>query len=121
MVDAIRIRDQRKVALKIVPTMTKELPIWQYLTSPAMLADKRNHCIPLLDIHPIPGDDEEAIAVMPLLTRFNLVPFYTVGEVLACLYHLLEVRRHLRPLFRKSTLIRPQGLAFMHEKNVAHM
>ncbi|KZT41079.1 hypothetical protein SISSUDRAFT_1117906 [Sistotremastrum suecicum HHB10207 ss-3] len=103
VMDATRLSDNRTVILKITPTSTKELPIWQYLTSPALLQDSRNHCVPILDVHPLPDDDESAITVMPLLIIFNIVPFQTMGEIYSCLYHLLE------------------GLAFMHEHNVAHM
>ncbi|KZS89822.1 hypothetical protein SISNIDRAFT_385705, partial [Sistotremastrum niveocremeum HHB9708] len=103
VMDATRISDNRTVILKFTPTETQELPIWQFLTSPVLQKDTRNHCVPLLDIHPLPDNDDYAVAVMPLLVLFNYVPLQTMGEVFACLYHLLE------------------GIVFLHKHNVAHL
>ncbi|KZT41051.1 hypothetical protein SISSUDRAFT_1043352 [Sistotremastrum suecicum HHB10207 ss-3] len=103
VLDAIRDSDGRRVALKLVPTRTKELPIWQYLNSPERASDPRNHTVPLLAVHPLPDTDEHVLAVMPLLLYYDTLRFETLGELLSCLYHLV------------------QGLAFLHEHNIAHL
>ncbi|KZS89786.1 hypothetical protein SISNIDRAFT_398432, partial [Sistotremastrum niveocremeum HHB9708] len=103
VLDAKRASDGFPVALKLVPTATQEIPIWRYLSSPEMLADTRNHCVPLLAVHPLPDTDESVLAVMPLLLNYQIPRFDTVGEVISCVYHLI------------------QGLAFLHEHHVTHL
>ncbi|KZT41053.1 hypothetical protein SISSUDRAFT_982509 [Sistotremastrum suecicum HHB10207 ss-3] len=103
VLDARRQCDNFPVALKLVPTTTQELPIWRYLSSPERLVDSRNHCVPLLTIHPLPDTDDLVLSVMPLLLSYRIPTFDTVGEVLSCVHHLL------------------QGLTFLHEHNVTHL
>ncbi|KZS89787.1 hypothetical protein SISNIDRAFT_416449, partial [Sistotremastrum niveocremeum HHB9708] len=89
--------------LKLVPTTTQELPIWQYLSSPERLVDSRNHCVPLIAIHPLPDTDELVLAVMPLLLNYQIPRFDTVGETAQ---NISDTRK---------------GLTFLHEHNVAHL
>ncbi|KZT41054.1 hypothetical protein SISSUDRAFT_1001372 [Sistotremastrum suecicum HHB10207 ss-3] len=103
VMDAKRLSDGRVVALKLLPTHRKELPILTYLSSAPLRADPRNHSVPLLDVHPLPDTDEEVLAVMPLLVYFDRPPFETIGEILLCIYTYLE------------------GLVFLHEHNIAHL
>ncbi|KZS89808.1 hypothetical protein SISNIDRAFT_389578, partial [Sistotremastrum niveocremeum HHB9708] len=103
VLDAKRASDGLPVALKLLPTDTKELPIWQYLSSSERLVDTRNHCVPLLAVHPLPDTDDLVLAVMPLLLNYRTPRFDTVGEVLSLVYHLI------------------QGLTFLHEHNVTHL
>lgn len=91
MLDAKRESDNHSVALKLVPTHTRELPIWQYLTSPEKLDDPRNHCVPLLATHPLPDTDDYVLAVMPLLLNYESPRFETVGEILSAIYHVIQV------------------------------
>ena len=93
--DATRRSDGRSVALKLVPVDTEELPVWSFLTSGELEHDPRNRCVPLLDVHPLPDTDEQALAVMPLLVQFDLIYFETPGELLLCLYQLSEVSLRL--------------------------
>ncbi|KAF8515655.1 hypothetical protein JB92DRAFT_2913977 [Gautieria morchelliformis] len=69
-IDARRIEDDIKVTLKRVPTTTKELPIARYLSSEALLPDPRNRTVRILDVIPLPDDDEWA---MPYLRQFDPV------------------------------------------------
>ncbi|KZS89795.1 hypothetical protein SISNIDRAFT_416488 [Sistotremastrum niveocremeum HHB9708] len=103
IMDATRTRDGRTVALKLVPTDTQELPIWTYLSSPKLKSDPRNHCVPLLDVHPLPDSDDEVLAVMPILVYFHRPSFETLGEIMLCVHTYLE------------------GLAFLHDHHVAHL
>ncbi|KZT43318.1 hypothetical protein SISSUDRAFT_1057728 [Sistotremastrum suecicum HHB10207 ss-3] len=103
VLDATLESTKQHVALKLVPTHTRELPIWQYLSSPEKLTDTRNHCVPILAVHPLPDTDDHVLLVMPLLLYYDIPRFETVGEILSCVYHLI------------------QGLAYLHEHNVAHL
>ncbi|KZS89809.1 hypothetical protein SISNIDRAFT_469063 [Sistotremastrum niveocremeum HHB9708] len=103
VMDATRSSDGLRVMLKLAPTETQELNLWRYLSSPPLLSDPRNHCVPLLEAHPLPDTDELVLAVMPLLIFYNERPFETMGEVLQCLHTLIE------------------GVVFLHEHNVAHL
>ncbi|KZT41064.1 hypothetical protein SISSUDRAFT_982569 [Sistotremastrum suecicum HHB10207 ss-3] len=103
VMDATRIEDGCRVMLKLLPTDSDELPVWQYLSFPALQADPRNHCVPLLAAHPLPDTDETVLAVMPLLIYYDEIPFETLGEMVQCIHTLIE------------------GLAFLHEHNIAHL
>ncbi|KZS89805.1 hypothetical protein SISNIDRAFT_386065, partial [Sistotremastrum niveocremeum HHB9708] len=103
VMDATRIEDGRRVMMKLLPTDSKELPVWQHLSSFNLQADPRNHCVPLLAAHPLPDTDETVLAVMPLLIYYDEIPFETLGELVQCIYTLIE------------------GLAFLHEHNIAHL
>jgi len=94
--DAIQIATGRHVAIKLVykeehPT---EREVMDYLSSEAFLKDKRNHCIPLLEVLRPLGDDNIKLEmfVMPYARPIETPPFDTVGEVVQCVRELLEVK-----------------------------
>lgn len=96
MLDAVRIEDNYKVVLKKVRTQTDEIPVARYLSSNELRADSRNRTMPLLDIIPIPADDEHCLIVMPLLREFWTPPFKNRGEVIEALRQFLQVCIKLR-------------------------
>jgi len=104
--DAVRIEDGRQVVLKKVfpEEGPHELSTTQLFSSPGLIRDPKNHCVPLLDLvdlsHTRP--DGRKIMVMPLLRPFRNPPLQTFGEFVAFFTQLCE------------------GLQFMHERNVAH-
>ncbi|KAG5728903.1 hypothetical protein E4T56_gene3822 [Termitomyces sp. T112] len=100
-IDATRM-DGTKVIIKVVDSSTDEYPIAQFLNSPELRSDKRNHCVPILDVLPCPSDDTKLLMVMPYLDHFNRVPFRRVGEVFESIYQYV------------------QGLEFMHEHDISH-
>ncbi|KAF8518180.1 kinase-like domain-containing protein [Gautieria morchelliformis] len=102
VIDATRVEDDAKVILKRVPTTTQELPTSRYLSSEALLSDPRNRAVRILDVIPLPGDDEWALLVMPYLRQFDDPHF--------------QFRSECVEFFRQSL----QGLEFMHEHNIAH-
>jgi hypothetical protein len=71
VIDARRVEDDVKVILKQAPTITQELPIACYLSSEALLSDPRNRAVRILDVIPLPGDDEWVLLVMPYLRQFD--------------------------------------------------
>ncbi|KAG6893292.1 hypothetical protein C0992_010570, partial [Termitomyces sp. T32_za158] len=94
--DATRISDDCKVMMKRVELDGAEQHLARYLSSPHWAGDTRNHTVPILDIIPLPHSGTEALLVMPLLLRFNEVPFHWIDDDL------------------------PQGLDFMHAHKIAH-
>lgn len=88
--DAVRLSDGKFVIMKIIDKRTHpdELNIANYLTSQK---NERNHCVPVLDSFDAPDDSSRTIIVMPLLRKFDDLPFETVGEVIECVRQLLEV------------------------------
>ncbi|KAF9475438.1 hypothetical protein BDN70DRAFT_883694 [Pholiota conissans] len=102
LLDGIRIEDNQKVVFKKVATKRHELPIAVHLSSPALRNDPRNHAVPILDVIPIPADDDWALLVMPMLLEFQKLPFRRLGE------------------FCEAALQYLQALEFMHEHNIVH-
>lgn len=117
--DATRASDGMLVALKRVCMYRSsgEVDLAHYLLT---LDGKslRNHCVPILDILPVPGDPKDAILVMPLLKAFDEPPFTTFGEVVAFLSQIFEVRicvLALRLAIFVLNWYTIQGLEFMHD------
>ncbi|KIJ39045.1 hypothetical protein M422DRAFT_32896, partial [Sphaerobolus stellatus SS14] len=103
VLDAIRTSDKVKVIIKRVKTNTEEIPIGCYLSSDLLRKDPRNHCVHILDVIPLPDNDDEALIVMPFLRSFHEPLFEYKSEYVEASNQLLE------------------GLVFMHEHNVSHM
>ncbi|KAH9954061.1 kinase-like domain-containing protein [Russula dissimulans] len=101
--DATRRRDGKQVMLKKVSLQEgpHELTITRFFSSPELIRDPRNHCVPLLDVIEIPAIGQK-LMVMPFLRPFNNPHFQTFGEFVAFFAQVCE------------------GLEFMHERNVAH-
>lgn len=92
ILDAIRISDGKKVVLKLVE-VHKDVPIMEYLNSPDLLADPRNHTVPLLDKLSVPDREDVVWIVIPLLIFFQSPshPFQYVSEVVDLAKQFLEV------------------------------
>nr|GAT48594.1 predicted protein [Mycena chlorophos] len=102
VLDATRISDGAKVVFKRVLTSKPELGIHRYLNPPSLQAHPHNRTVPLLDIIPIPDDDDVVILVVPLLRIFDSPIFRHFREVVECLRQFL------------------QGLVWMHANTIAH-
>lgn len=102
LIDAISIRDGKKVVLKRVKTWKNEITVGQFLTSQAMLSDPRNRSVPILDVILLPHDDLEALIVMPLLFGFSLIPFRRVGEFSEAFLQFLQVGTQFEGHARQS-------------------
>ncbi|KJA25639.1 hypothetical protein HYPSUDRAFT_37677 [Hypholoma sublateritium FD-334 SS-4] len=103
ILDAVRVSDGKKVTLKVVD-IDRDIPILQYLNSPSLLADERNHTVPILDKFPVPHEEHLTWIVMPFLLMFQapIHPFRYVSEIIEPVTQFLE------------------GLEFMHEHGIAH-
>ncbi|EJD41431.1 hypothetical protein AURDEDRAFT_138671 [Auricularia subglabra TFB-10046 SS5] len=105
VVDAQREEDGMIVAIKWAPAMAhtrNEVDVLQFVSTPDMLADPRNHCNPLLDSFPNPNDPNGVLIVTPWLFDFYSLPIFYVNELVDFMLQLFE------------------GVAFLHEHRVAH-
>ncbi|KAJ7172958.1 hypothetical protein C8R43DRAFT_677634 [Mycena crocata] len=100
--DAIRIRNGKKVVIKRVKTKSKELKMVRLLSSDNMREDLRNRTIPIIDIITLSRDPKISLLVMMYGRRFHYPPFHCRGEFFYALRQLL------------------QGMEFMHEHNIVH-
>jgi len=66
-----------------------ELRITRLFSSPPFAQDRRNHCVPLLDVIELPNTSEK-LMVMPLL-RSSSPRFQTFGEFVAFFAQICEV------------------------------
>jgi hypothetical protein len=91
--DATRRRDGKQVMLKKVSLQEgpHELTITRFFSSPELIRDPRNHCVPLLDVIEIPAIGQK-LMVMPFLRPFNNPHFQTFGEFVAFFAQVCEVR-----------------------------
>ncbi|EJD54632.1 kinase-like protein, partial [Auricularia subglabra TFB-10046 SS5] len=105
LMDAVRIHDGQRVVIKRVDLSRgirhHEWNINKIFAPDEVAHNPRNHCIRLLDYLRYPGTNWELL-VMPQMLLFDVTPFETVDEVLQFVMQILE------------------GVAFMHELNVAH-
>ena len=62
-----------------------------YLSSPALVSQPSNHCIPVYEIFTLNGENNIVIMVMPLLRLYSDPSFDTIGEVVECFRQLFEV------------------------------
>ncbi|CDO77756.1 hypothetical protein BN946_scf184993.g19 [Trametes cinnabarina] len=99
VMDATRLLDGERVAIKSFYKQGQELHIAQYFAS---IKDTANRCVPIREILPDPHDPNFGLMVMPYLRPCNSPDFATVGDVIEFVDQTLE------------------GLAFMHRHNVAH-
>ncbi|KAH7889164.1 kinase-like domain-containing protein [Phlebopus sp. FC_14] len=79
-----------------------EAEIAQFLSSPGLLSNSHNHTVHVLDSFAHKTEPKVQYLVMPLLRPFDDPPFTTIKESIEFVHQTL------------------QGLAFMHEHNVAH-
>lgn len=93
VIDAERQSDKKTVAIKRIRRNKKppEADIALYLTTPEMLQDPTNHCVPIWDRFSDDAEPQYEFIVMPLLRRFDDPPFVVVSEVVEFMKQTLEV------------------------------
>ncbi|VDB95698.1 unnamed protein product [Peniophora sp. CBMAI 1063] len=104
VLDATRIIDGKHVLLKITHDDShgdSERTILEYLWSPELRSDPRNHTVPLLDVFELPQNGG-TVLVMPFLRAFDDPAFETVGEAVEFFRQIFE------------------GVQFMHDRKIAH-
>lgn len=100
--DAIHEATGKTVYIKEVPTDSDELRIAQMVVQEEWMNDPRNHCVPVTNVFEDPKDTKVSYMVMPFLRPVDTPPFESVKEIIDFTDQILE------------------GLAFLHEKGVAH-
>jgi hypothetical protein len=92
--DATRISDGRPVVLKqLMPKEGPyELQINRLFSTEPLASNPRNHCVRLLDVIELPGD--QPIMVHPLLCHHYDPPIRTIGEFVTFFAQICEVRQH---------------------------
>jgi len=94
--DAIRISDGCKVAIKRVPSWSNEITVVEYLRSAPLASDSGNRTVPILEIIPS-HEDPSTLLVMPMLYgAFSELPFRRLGEFAEAMQQFLEVSEILR-------------------------
>lgn len=119
MLDAVRLRDGKKVVIKIVRTEKLELRLLLLLNGPNLRLHPDNKTVDVLDVLLRPDTDETALVVMPKLINFAMIPFQFVEEVTDAFSQLLAVCRCL--FYVSLATYNVQGLSFYHFCDIAHM
>lgn len=78
--------------IKQVGRGDEETQIAQMLSTKELLADPRNHCVPVIEVIDDPDDDSKSYMVMPLLRNAADPPFQHVKEIIEFVDQILEVR-----------------------------
>ena len=124
ILDATRTSTKEIVVLKKVVKSRHphEVEISQYFSSEALRSDRRNHCVPVLDVLNVPDDPDINIIVFPLLRNCNDPDWATVGELVSFLVQIFEVNISLVSdnLALLSNNYSEQGLQFMHQEHTPH-
>ena len=94
-IGAVRISDGKRVFLKRINTLSREIDIHRFMSEPEKLKDPRNHTVPLLDVFADEDDPSFSYLVMPLLRPHWYPEFSSVDEVLEFMSQLFEVRSTL--------------------------
>ena len=91
--DGVRVQDGLQVMFKrVLPEDGPyELSISQFFSSEELARNRRNHCVPLLDVVKLEGPVPHRLMVFPLLRPFNHPHFQTFGEFVAFFTQLCEV------------------------------
>ncbi|KAJ7289090.1 hypothetical protein C8J57DRAFT_1706014 [Mycena rebaudengoi] len=99
VLDAVRVKDGRKVVIKRMATGSEEHKIIAHLSSGSQLSDPRNRTVPVLDNITHTQDPSISFVVMPFARRFSHPPF---------------------SLSRGICQGNTAGLQFMHEQKISH-
>jgi hypothetical protein len=97
IIDATRTSDGLPVALKRVRAEHIANEVNNARLLQVFAPSAVNHCVPILDILPVPREREdsspigEVILVMPLLKTFDEPKFKTYGEAIAFFSQIFEV------------------------------
>ena len=74
-----------------------ELDIHQYFSTEPIASHPQNHCVPVFDVLDVPDEPGTNIIVMPMLRASNDPPWDTVGELMAFIIQVAEVRDEYPP------------------------
>ncbi|KAJ3867622.1 hypothetical protein EV359DRAFT_78387 [Lentinula novae-zelandiae] len=90
VMDALRISDSYMVAIKRVKVSTGEENIANFFSNQEHNTNPRNRCIRVLEVLPVPGNDDEKIIVMPWLRKVMDPRFRTIGEAVQFFQEIIQ-------------------------------
>lgn len=95
---ATRHKDGKKLVVKAVNLLSRELDIARYISSPALRRDPMNHCIPILDFLDV-SQDGICFVVMEewsscLLSRLPTTMHEFLSTIHQCIEHIVFLHRH---------------------------
>ncbi|KAJ3823074.1 kinase-like domain-containing protein [Lentinula raphanica] len=108
VMDALRMSDSLVVALKLVKVSTGETRMATFFSNDTNNHNPRNHCVRILEVLPLPDEDDKKILVMTWMRPIMDPRFRTIGEGVQFFKEMIEVVFYVF------------GLQYMHENNVAH-
>jgi len=96
--DAVQVKHNRVVCIKMIVKKTDELEIGRYLVPDSSHSppSPRDHCVPILDAFQDAGFPAVvSYIVMPLLRPFDNPEFGAIGEVIDFVTQVLEVGQYI--------------------------
>ena len=113
--------DDKLIGIKRVQTLDDEFKIALMLSSEHYKNDARNHAVPVLDHFEDDDDPSMSYIVMPFLRNIDNPPFEVVDDIIVFCDQILEVRA-CRITTKRLTafILQLKGLAFLHERGIAH-
>lgn len=88
VIDATRLSDNTRVAIKRIEKAGRERHISQHIAS---IAGPDDHCVSAIETLPDSLDDHMELLVMPFLRRYDDPELQVVGEVLDFVLQMLKV------------------------------
>jgi len=83
------------VFIKELDRGSEEAQIAQMLSAKELMADPRNHSVPIIEVIDDPEDDTKSYMVMPFLRAADSPPFQFVKEIIDFVDQILEVVVHM--------------------------
>ncbi|KAJ3846558.1 hypothetical protein EV368DRAFT_88825 [Lentinula lateritia] len=97
IMDALRLSDSLMVALKLVKVSTGEDKLTMLFSDDDHNPDPHNHCVRILEVLPVPGEDAEKILVMVWMRNVMDPGFRTIGEAIQFFKEIIQVLSPMAP------------------------
>ncbi|KAI6150738.1 kinase-like domain-containing protein [Pisolithus tinctorius] len=93
-----RYKDEKKLVVKAVHLLSRELDIARYISSPALRGDPMNHCIPILDFLDVPSDGICFVVMEEwsscLLSHLPITLHEFLSAIHQCIEHVVFLHRY---------------------------
>ncbi|KAI6099882.1 kinase-like domain-containing protein [Pisolithus croceorrhizus] len=95
---ATRHKDGKKLVIKAVNLLSRELDVARYISSPALRRDPMNHCIPIFDFLDVPTDGICFVVMEEwsscLLSRLPATMHEFLSAIHQCIEHIVFLHRY---------------------------
>jgi hypothetical protein len=107
------------VCIKMIqdPRKVQQIRILQWFST---RTETRNHVVTYLDTFSDNYMPNTHYLVTPVLRRFDDPEFGSISEIVDFVTQILEVCLQRLKFVQSSSSVFPQGMAFLHENNIAH-